>query len=187
MESLIPDILFTLLGHKSEVLQFIVENDSNFTDDEFIILRTEDRIILQCFLNVAEEYQKLHIRFLVTHNRLGSIYREPVDNRGVYFEAFIEGVSIALQPYRKCIHDIEKDLPHHKENRCLLAETLRKVETHKPFIVTVNNIIEQIEFSHLHGGQILNLMYEIILMKFTDDKVQLSIIFKQCLQVILKE
>jgi len=185
MECLIPDILFTLLGHKSEVLQCIVDNDSNFTDDKYIIINTEDRQLLKCFLHLAEEYQKLNT-IIKSFNRLESIYRESESNRrGLYFEAFVNGIIIALQPYRNCINDIEKDLSNNTENKCLLAETLRKVEQHKPLIVAVNNILDQIELSQLHGGQILNLIHEVVCMKFMDDKVQLSLIFKQCLQVIL--
>lgn len=186
MECLIPDILFTLLGHKSEVLQSIVENDSNFADDEYIILSVEDRKLLKCLLNLAEEYKKLNT-IIKSYKRLGSIDKEPdFHKQGLYFEAFVDGMLIALQPYRKCIADMEKDLSSNKENKCLLAETLRKVEQHKPLIVTINNILEQIELSQLHGGQILNLTYEVVIMKFMDEKEQLSLIFKQCLQVILK-
>jgi len=186
MESLIPDILFTLLGHKSELLQCIVDNDSNFVDDEFIILNTEDRRVLKLFLNLAEEYQKLNA-VIVLIKQLENIDENPDHvNRGIYFNAFVNGMFSALHPYRKCISDIEKDLSNHKENRCLLAETLRKVERYKPLIVTMNNILEQIELSRLHGGQILNLMYDEVSMKFIDDKVQLTIIFKQCLQVTIQ-
>lgn len=186
MESLIPDILFTLLGHKSEVLQSIVENDSNFADDEYIILGVEDRKLLKCFLNLAEEYQKLNT-IIKSYKRLANIDKEPdFNNRGIYFEAFVDGMLIALQPYRKCVADIEKDLSNNKKNKCLLAETLRKVEQHKPLIIAINNILEQIELSQLHGGQILNLMYDAVVMKFTDEKEQLSLIFKQCLQVKFK-
>lgn len=183
MEGLISDILFTLLGHKSEILQYIVDNDSNFTDDEYIILNTEDRKLLTCFLNLAEEYQKLDI-IIKSCNRLKSIDREPDhNNKGIYFEAFVDGIFVALQPYRKCVTDIEKDLANNKETQCLLAETLRKVEQHKPLIVAINTILEQIEFSKLHGGQILNIIYEAVSLKFMNDKCQLSLIFKQCLQV----
>lgn len=185
MECLIPDILFTLLGHKSEVLQSIIDNDSNFVDDEFIILNTEDRRLLKYFLNLAEEYQKLNT-VIVSRNRLENIHKNPdLNKQGIYFEAFVDGMFIALRPYRKCINDIEKDLSNNKENKCLLAETLRKVEQYKPLIVTMNNILEQIELSNLRGGQILNLTYEVVGMKFIDDKVQLLQIFKQCLQVIM--
>ncbi|KAF0755697.1 gamma-tubulin complex component 4 [Aphis craccivora] len=187
MECLIPDILFTLLGHKSEVLQCIVDNDSNFTDDEYIILNTEDRQLLKSFLHLAEEYQKLNT-VIISFNRLESIYRESESNRrGLYFEAFVNGMLIALKPYRNCINDIEKDLSNNKENKCLLAETLRKVEQHKPLIIAIINILDQIELSQLYGGQILNLMHEVVSMKFTDDKVQLSLIFKQCLQVLISQ
>lgn len=183
MECLIPDILFTLLGHKSDVLQSIVDNESNFCDEECVIVNTEDRRLLKCFLNLAEQYQKLNI-IITSNSRLASIHKEPNSNKlGIYYEAFIDGMFIALQLYRKCISDIEKDLLNNKENKCLLAEILRKVENHKPLIVVINNLLDQIEFSHLHGGQILNLLYEEISMKFIDDKVQLSLIFKQCLQV----
>lgn len=186
MESLIPDILFALLGHKSDVLQSIVDNDSHFIDDDLIILNTEDRRLLKCFLDLAEEYQKLNT-IIVSFNRLESINKKTdINYRGLYFEAFVDGMMIALQPYRKCITSIEKDISINKENKCLLAETLRKVERHKPLIVAMNDILEQIEFSHLHGGQILNLIYEVVCMKFIDDKVELSFIFKQCLQVRLK-
>lgn len=185
MECLIPDILFTLLGHKSEILQCIVDNDSNFTDDEYIILNTEDKQLLKYFLHLAEEYQKLN-NVIVSFNRLQSIYKESESNRhGLYFEAFVNGMLIALKPYRDCINDIENNLSNNKENKCLLAETLRKVEQHKPLIVAVNNILDQIELSQLHGGQILNLIYEIVSMEFLDNKIQLSLIFNQCLQVIL--
>jgi len=186
MECLIPDILFTMLGHKSELLQYIVDNDSNFVDDEFIILNTEDRLLLKLFLNLAEEYQKLNA-VIVSSNRLESIHKDPdLNKRGIYFEAFVDGMFTALRPYRKCISDIDRDLSNHKENKCLLAETLRKVERYKPLIVVMNNILEQIELSRLHGGQILNLVYEEVGMKFIDDKVQLSVIFKQCLQVTIR-
>lgn len=185
MECLIPDILFTLLGHKSEILQCIVDNDSNFTDDEFMILNTEDKQLLTCFLNLAEEYQKLNT-VIVSFNRLQSIYTVSESNRrGLYFEAFVNGMLVALKPYRNCINDIEKDLSINKKNKCLLTETLRKVEQHKPLIVAVNNILDQIELSQLHGGQILNLIHEVVCMEFLDNKNQLSLIFKQCLQVIL--
>lgn len=183
MECLISDILFTLLGHKSEILQYIVDNDSNFTDNEYIILKTEDRKLLTCFLNLAEEYQKLDV-VIKSCNRLKSIDKEPdFNNPGIYFEAFVDGIFIALQPYRKCVMDIEKELSNNKETQCLLAETLRKVEQHKPLIVSINNILEQIKFSKLHGGQILNIIYEAVSLKFMNDKCQLSLIFKQCLQV----
>lgn len=183
MECLIPDILFTLLGHKSEVLQCIVDNDTNFTDDEYFILRTEDRQLLKCFLNLAEEYKKLNT-IIASHKRLESINRKPDDDqRGIYFEAFVDGMFLALQPYRKCIYDIEKELSNNQKNKCFLAETLRKVERYKPLIVAINDILEQIELSRLYGGQILNLLHEVVTMKFIDDKVQLSLIFKQCLQV----
>lgn len=183
MECLIPDILFTLLGHKSDVLQCILVNDSNFTDNEYIILNTEDRELLKCFFNLAEEYQKLNT-VIVSYGRLESIYRVPTSDRhGLYFEALVDGIFIALLPYRKCINDIEKDLLNNKENKCLLTETLRKVEQHKPLIIAINNVLDQIELSQLHGGQILNLIHEVVCMKFMDDKVQLSLIFKQCLQV----
>jgi len=184
MECLIPDILFTLLGHKSEVLHHIVDNDSNFTDDEVIILNTEDRRLLKCFLNLAEEYQKLNV-VIRSCSRLQSIDRESDCNKqGIYFEAFVDGMFVALQPYRKCVTDIEKELSFNKENRCLLAETLRKVEQHKPLIIAINGILEQIELSRLHGGQILNLLYEAVCLNFTNEKIQLSLIFKQCLQVV---
>ncbi|VVC33563.1 Gamma-tubulin complex component protein [Cinara cedri] len=187
MESLIPDILFTLLGHKSEVLKCIVENDSMFSDDESIIVNSGDRQLLTFFLNLAEEYQKLNT-ILVSYNRLESIYKESnVSKRGMYFEAFVDGTIIALQSYRKCVTDIEKDLLNNKDNKCLLTEILRKVEQHKPLIVSINNILEQIELSQLHGGQILNLIYEVVTMTFMDDKVQLSLIFKQCLQVLISQ
>ncbi|CAI6347093.1 unnamed protein product [Macrosiphum euphorbiae] len=187
MESLIPDILFTLLGHKSEILQCIVDNDSNFTDDEYIILNTEDKRLLKCFLHLAEEYQKLNT-VIVSFNRLQSIYKESESNRqGLYFEAFVNGMLIALKPYRDCINEIEKNLSNNKENKCLLTETLRKVEQHKPLIVAVNNILDQIELSQLHGGQILNLVYEVVCMEFLDNKVQLSLIFNQCLQVLISQ
>lgn len=186
MECLIPDILFTLLGHKSEVLQCIVDKDSNFVDDEFIILNTEHRSLLKRFLNLAEEYQKSNA-VIVSSNRLESINKDPdLDKRGIYFEAFVDGMSTALRPYRKCIHDIERDLSNDKGNGCLLTETLRKVEHYKPLIVAVNDILEQIELSRLHGGQILNLIHEVVSTKFIDDKVQLSLIFKQCLQVTIQ-
>ncbi|XP_060869690.1 gamma-tubulin complex component 4 [Metopolophium dirhodum] len=187
MECLIPDILFTLLGHKSEILQCIVDNDSNFTDDEYIILNTEDKRLLKCFLNLAEEYQKLNT-VIVSFNRLQSIYIESESNRqGLYFEAFVNGMLTALKPYRDCINDIENNLSNNKENKCLLTETLRKVEQHKPLIVAVNNILDQIELSQLHGGQILNLTYEVVCMEFLDNKVQLSLIFNQCLQVLISQ
>lgn len=183
MECLIPDILFTLLGHKSEVLQSIVDNDSMFNEDDYAIINTGDRQLLTFFLNLAEEYQKLNT-IIVSHRRLENIYKESnINKRGVYFEAFVDGIIIALQSYRKCIIDIEKDLINNKENKSLLAEILRKVEQHKPLIVGINDILEQIELSQLHGAQILNLIYEVVTMKFMDDKVQLSLIFKQCLQV----
>lgn len=187
MECLIPDILFTLLGHKSEILQCIVDNDSNFTDDEYIILNTEDKQLLKCFLQLAEEYQKLNT-VIISCNRLQNVYTESESNRrGLYFEAFVNGMLIALRPYRNCINDIEKDLSNNKENKCLLAETLRKVEQHKPLIVAVNNILDQIELSQLHGGQILNLIHEVVCMEFLDKKVQLSLIFNQCLQVLISQ
>lgn len=184
MECLFPDIIFTLLGHKSTVLQYIVDNDCDFGDHEFMVVRTEDRILLKRFLNLAEEYQKLYD--LATNYSKSESSDEVLVKQGIYYKAFLEGMCIALHPYRNCMLEIEKDLRNQKENKCLLSETLRKVEAYKPFIVAVNNIVDQIEFSHLHGGQILNLLYEIILMKFMDDKAQLSLIFKQCLQVILK-
>lgn len=183
MECLIPDILFTLLGHKSEVLQCIVDNDTNFIDDEYFILSTEDRQLLKCFLSLAEEYQKLNT-IIMSHKRLEGIHRKPDDNkRGIYFEAFVDGMFLALQSYRKCVNDIEKELSNNKGNKCLLAEILRKVEQYKPLIVAINDILEQIELSRLYGGQILNLLYEVVTTKFIDNKVQLSLIFKQCLQV----
>lgn len=183
MENLIPDILFTLLGYKSDVLQYIVDNESNFTEDEDIILNVEDRCLLKCFLDLAEEYKKLN-NIVVSYGRVESIYREPdLTKRGIYYEGFVDGMIIALQPYKKCIHDIERDLSNNKENRCLLTEILRKVEQHKPLIIEINSILEHIEFTHLYGGQILNLIYERVNMNFTDDKVQLTHIFKQCLQV----
>lgn len=185
MECLIPDILFTLLGHKSDVLQSIVDNENYFNDDEYFIVNTEDRRLLKCFLNLAEEYQKLNT-IIMSKSRLASIYKKPhLHIPGIYFEAFVDGMVIALQPYRKCINDIERDIANNKENRCLLAEILRKVEQYKPLIVAINDILEQIQFTHLHGGQILNLMYEVVSTKFMDDKVQLSLIFKQCLQVTI--
>lgn len=183
MEYLFPDIIFTLLGHKSTVLQFIADNDSDFGDHEFMVVKTEDRILLKRFLNLAEEYKKLH-DLTINFSKSESNNEVPVKTHGLYYKAFLEGMCMALQPYRKCMLEIEKDLKNQKENKCLLAETLRKVEAYKPLIVAINNIVEQIEFSHLHGGQILNLMHEILIMKFMDDKVQLSLIFKQCLQVI---
>lgn len=186
MECLIPDILFTLLGHKSEVLQCIVDNDSMFNEDDCTIINTGDRQLLTFFLNLAEEYQKLNT-IIMSHRRLENIYKESSNKRGMYFEAFVNGIIIALQSYRKCIIDIEKDLINNKENKCLLAEILRKVEQHKPLIVGINDILEQIELSQLHGAQILNLIYEVVTMKFMDDKVQLSLIFKQCLQVNLNK
>lgn len=183
MECLIQDILFTLLGHKSEVLQYIVDNDNNFTEDEHIILNIEDRRLLKCFLDLAEEYEILN-NIIISHGRVESIYKEPdLIKHGIYYESFVDGMVIALQPYRKCISDIEYDLLNNKDNRCLLTEILRKVEHHKPLIVAINSILEKIEFSHFKGGQILNLIYEEINMKFRNDKVQLSLIFKQCLQV----
>lgn len=186
MECLIPDILFTLLGHKSEVLHSIVDNDSNYTDDEYVLLNTEDRCLLKRFLSLAEEYQKLNV-VVKTFSRLQSIDRQPDANKtGIYFEAFVDGIFIALQPYRKCIIKIEKELPSNKKNQCLLAETLRKVEQHKPLMVTINGILEQIELSRLHGGQILNVLHEAVNFKFMDDKVQLTLVFKQCLQVKFK-
>lgn len=185
MESLMPDILFTLLGHKSEVLQSIVDNDYKYNTDENLIVNTEDRHLLKRFLNVAEEYQKLNT-IITSYNRLENIHRKPdLNKRGMYFEAFVNGMFIALQPYRKCISDIEKELSNNKQNKCLLAETLKKVEHYKPLIVVINNILENIELSRLHGGQILNLIHEEVTMKFIDDKVQLTFIFKQCLQVKL--
>lgn len=186
MECLFPDIIFTLLGHKSTVLQYIADNDSNFGDQEFMVVKTEDRVLLKRFLNLAEEYKKLR-DLTVNYSKSESNDEVPEKTEGLYYKAFLEGMCMALHPYRNCMVEIEKDLKNQKENKCLLAETLRKVEAYKPLIITVNKIVEQIEFSHLHGGQILNLMYEIIIMKFMDDKVQLSLIFKQCLQVILKE
>lgn len=186
MECLIPDILFTLLGHKSEVLQYIIDNDFNFTDDKVIILNTEDRWLLKCFLNLAEEYQKANA-VIKSCSRLQSIDRElDCKKRGIYFEAFVDGMFVALQPYRKCITDIEKELSNNKENRCVLAETLRKVEQHKPLITTINGLLEKIELSDLHGGQILSLVYEAVTLKFTNEQYQLSLIFKQCLQVKFK-
>jgi len=183
MENLIPDILFALLGHKSEVLQCIVENDSNFTDDEYLFLDTEERQLLKCFLNLAEEYHNLNT-IIKSCNRLVSIDREPdFKKQGIYFEAFVDGLCIALQPYRKCICDIQNELSIKKKNHCLLAEILRKVEKYKPLIVAINSILEQIEFSQLHGGQILNRIHGVVSLKFMDEKVQLSQIFKQCLQV----
>lgn len=185
MECLIPDILFTLLGHKSDVLQSIVDNENYFNDDEYFIVNTEDRRLLKCFLNLAEEYQNLNT-IIMSKSRLASIYKKPhLHTPGIYFEAFVDGMVIALQPYRKCINDIERDIANNKENRCLLAEILRKVEQYKPLIVAIKDILEQIQFTHLHGGQILNLMYEVVSTKFMDDKVQLSLIFKQCLQVTI--
>lgn len=186
MECLFPDIIFTLLGHESTVLQYIADNDSNFGDHEFMVVKTEDRALLKRFLNLAEEYKKLHV-LTMNYSKSEISDEVPVKKQGLYYKAFLEGMCVALRPYRNCMVEIEKDLKNHKENKCLLAETLRKVEAYKPLIITVNNIVEQIEFSHLHGCQILNLMYEIIIMKFMDDKVQLSLIFKQCLQVILQQ
>lgn len=186
MECLMPDILFTLLGHKSEVLQSIVDNDHNYNTDENLIVNTEDQQLLKRFLNVAEEYQKLNT-IITYYNRLETIHQNPdVNRRGMYFEAFVNGMFIALQPYRKCISDIEKDLSTNKQNRCLFAETLKKVENYKPLIIEINDILENIELSRLHGGLILNLIYEEVTMKFMDDKVQLTFIFKQCLQVKLE-
>lgn len=182
MECLIPDILFTLLGFKSDILQYIVDSDGNFTEVD--ILNVEDRCLLKCFLDLAEEYKKLN-NIIVSYGRVESIYRDPdLTKHGIYYDGFVDGMIIALQPYKKCVHNIERDLLNNKENRCLLAEILRKVEYHKPLIVEINSILEHIELSHLCGGQILNLIYDRVNMNFTDNKIQLTLIFKQCLEVI---
>ncbi|XP_050421903.1 gamma-tubulin complex component 4 isoform X2 [Adelges cooleyi] len=181
---LVPEILYALLGYNSSILKNAADI---IWDDEYNIISTEERELLIRFSSLADNYKYLN-DFVMSDNSLATKHTAPCQEKeGLYFKALKNGIFLATRNYRTCITDIEKGLSTNKENRCILFEVLRKVEEHKPLLVTLKDIVDKITLSKQHGGEILNLIYDVINTKFINDRVQLSLIFKQCLQVLIMQ
>ncbi|XP_050538502.1 gamma-tubulin complex component 4 [Daktulosphaira vitifoliae] len=186
-EDLIPEILYHLLGYDSNILKNAGDSHCTIWDAECNIINVEDRKLLSRFNSLAENYKVLS-KFVASNNSLNNTYNIACqEKQGLYIKAFKNGIFEATHDYRKCINEIQKDFTNNKNNKCILFEILRKVEKHKPLLITLNDLVEKITLSQLHGGEILNLMYDVVNSKFVDDRLQLTLIFKKCLQVLIMQ
>ncbi|KAK7598176.1 hypothetical protein V9T40_006411 [Parthenolecanium corni] len=178
---MLHEVIVTLSGFSGKLLNNV---DGCLELKNF--LHPAERSLLQNILAIAENYRFIKDFINANHAAIFGVSENKLQTApGQYIQAFCEGLDDVLKPYRQEIIRLEENILIGPE--VTLIYIFSRVDKYSSLFTLLTSLLNEIISRKIHGCQILQLLYENIIIAVDQAKDCLECLLNRCHTVFLEQ